>query len=66
MIFFTVEYLGTDCNPRCGGCRCGKYAVGNGNYTIKEDRELVHIEEGLLYDANKKAWSAYGAVAYTR
>ncbi len=36
--FFTVEYLGTKCSPRWGGCRCGKCAVGNGNYSIKEER----------------------------
>ncbi|XP_063592199.1 uncharacterized protein LOC134769401 [Penaeus indicus] len=24
--FFTVEYLGTECNPRCGDCKCGKCA----------------------------------------
>ncbi len=56
--FFTVEYLGTECSPRCGGCRCGKCAVCNGNYSIKEERELVLIEEGLLYNVEKIEWSA--------
>lgn len=56
--FFTVEYLGTDCSPRCGSCRCGKCGIGNGNYSIKEKKELALIERGLLYDTDKKEWSA--------
>ncbi|XP_068233584.1 uncharacterized protein [Palaemon carinicauda] len=56
--FFTIEHLGTDCNPRCGSCRCGKCATGNGNYSIKEEKELALIESGLMYYPNRKEWSA--------
>lgn len=34
--FFTVEYLGTECNPKCCDCKCGKCAVGNNNCSIKK------------------------------
>ncbi|XP_068245285.1 uncharacterized protein [Palaemon carinicauda] len=56
--FFTIEHLGTDCNPRCGSCRCGKCATGNGNYSIKEEKELALIESGLMYYPDRKKWSA--------
>ncbi|XP_063591692.1 uncharacterized protein LOC134768817 [Penaeus indicus] len=56
--FFTVEYLGTECNPRCGDCKCGKCAVGNNDYSIRGERELALIEKGLQYDSEKKQWSA--------
>ncbi|XP_068233730.1 uncharacterized protein [Palaemon carinicauda] len=56
--FFTIEHLGTDCNPRCGSCHCGKCATGNGNYSIKEEKELALIESGLMYYPDRKEWSA--------
>ena len=36
--FFTIENLGIDCNPKCGGCRCGKCSFDN-NPSVKEQRE---------------------------
>ena len=33
--FFSIESLGTDCVPRCGGCRCGRCPIGSNNYSIK-------------------------------
>ena len=37
------------CNPRCGSCRCGKCPIGGKQYTLKQERELDQIEEGLTY-----------------
>ena len=51
--YFTVENLGTCCTPRCGGCKCGKCATGTGNYSLQEERELLLIKDGLVYDPNR-------------
>ena len=34
---------------KCGGCRCGKCAVGSNNYTLKEERELALIKDNLKF-----------------
>ena len=47
--FFLTEEMGVSCTPKCGGCKCGKCQVGSGNYTLKEERELRSIEEGLEF-----------------
>ena len=45
--FYGVEQLGISCTPRCGGCRCGNCHLGGKDYTLKEERELRLIQEGL-------------------
>ncbi|XP_062602451.1 uncharacterized protein LOC134264167 [Saccostrea cucullata] len=55
--FFDIEGLGTHCVPKCGSCRCGKCPPGNGSYTLKEERELHLIKEGLQYDEVGKNWT---------
>ncbi|XP_062605795.1 uncharacterized protein LOC134267606 [Saccostrea cucullata] len=55
--FFDIESLGTHCVPKCGSCRCGKCPPGNGSYTLKEERELHLIKEGLQYDEAGKNWT---------
>ena len=55
--FFEIESLGTYCNPKCGGCRCGSCAEGNKGYSLKEERELELISNGLNYDGETKRWS---------
>ena len=56
--FFSVESLGVECSPRCGGCRCGRCPPGGKDYTLKEERELKIIEDGLRYDEDEKRWEA--------
>ena len=51
--FFKIESLGTCCTPKCGGCRCGKCSVGMGDSTLKEERELALIQQGLQYNDQK-------------
>lgn len=34
--FFSIENLGVECTPRCGGCKCGKCPLGAKNYSLKE------------------------------
>ena len=45
--FCKSEAVGVSCNPRCGGCQCGQCAIGDKNYSLKEEHELKLIEEGL-------------------
>ena len=45
--FFDTEALGVECTPKCGSCRCGQCPIGGKSYTLKEERELRLIEEGL-------------------
>ena len=57
--YFTVDNLGTSCTPKCGGCRCGKCAHGNSNYTLQEERELAHIKQGITFDSERKKFTAH-------
>ena len=54
--FFTIENMGVECNPRCGGCRCGKCLFGD-QLSIKDHREMNLIIEGLSYDYNGRKWT---------
>lgn len=56
--FFDIESLGTHCIPKCGSCKCGKCPPGNGNYALKEERELHLIKDGLQYDKTGRYWTA--------
>ena len=47
--FFTIEAMGIECTPRCGGCKCGKCPTGSKNYTLKDEKELKLIEGGLTH-----------------
>ena len=55
--FFVAEDLGVSCSPKCGSCRCGKCSL-KGHLTIKEEREVKLIENGLTYDRERKRWIA--------
>ena len=55
--FFSIEGLGIQCLPQCGGCKCGKCAIGSSNYTIQEEKELKMIEDGLISDEKSCAWT---------
>lgn len=56
--FFSVEHLGTYCIPRCGNCRCGKCPIGSNKYSLKEERELSLITQGLTHDSKACRWTA--------
>ena len=53
--YFTLENLGIDCNPKCGGCKCGKCSFDN-VLSIREHKEMNQIIDGLMYNANCKKW----------
>ena len=54
--FFSTESLGIECTPKCGNCKCGKCPIGSKNYSIKDERELKLIEQGLRKGENR--WEA--------
>ena len=41
--------MGVECNPKCGGCKCGKCAPGGKGLTLKEERELANIDKNLAF-----------------
>ena len=40
--FYNIEAMGIECNPKCGGCKCGKCQLGGKNFTL-----INLIEKGL-------------------
>ena len=54
--FYSNESLGVSCEPKCGSCKCGECPVGGKQYTLKQERELALIEEGLALQDDK--WTA--------
>lgn len=58
--FYATESLGVECNPRCGGCRCGKCAPGSSGMSIKEEFEYRMIEElVILYPELQRIIAGY-------
>ena len=49
---FCIEEMGVSCIPKCGCCKCGKCPIGGKDFTIKEERELKLIVEGLVHKGN--------------
>ena len=49
--FFYEENIGVECNPRCGGCKCGRCPTGAKQMLIKHERDyalfksLMHLEK---------------------
>jgi len=54
--FFKIEELGVNCNPRCGGCKCGKCQPGGKGMSLKDEKEYELIESGLEFDENERRW----------
>ena len=55
--FYTIEALGIQCKPRCGGCKCGKCSLGAKDYTIQKERELELIERNLTFNSEDNTWT---------
>lgn len=56
--FLEIESLGVSCEPKCGGCKCGTCQLGGKSMSIKDERELSLIEEGIKFDNDKGRWIA--------
>ncbi|XP_071525744.1 uncharacterized protein [Panulirus ornatus] len=54
--YFSIENLGTSCYPKCSGCKCGNCTPGQKNYSLKDERELALITNGLLFDPVNNRW----------
>lgn len=55
---FAVDNLGTYCSPKCANYKCGKCTLVSNNYSIKEERELSLITQGLTHDLKTNQWTA--------
>ena len=53
--YFTMENLGVECNPKCGGCKCGNCSFSS-MLSIKEQKEMNQIIDGLEYNIQCKRW----------
>ena len=45
--FNGIEAMGVNCNPKCGGCKCGKCPLGRKDSTLREKNEFNLIEKVL-------------------
>ena len=48
--YFKEENIGADCNPKCGGCRCGKCATGSQQMSIKEEKLYARFKKNMHLD----------------
>ena len=55
--FIVGEELGTECNPRCGACKCGKCPIPGHDLSFREEQELHVIRSNLSHDPSRKAWT---------
>ena len=47
--FFVWESIGTHCQPKCGSCKCRRCPLGGKDYSLREEKELKLIEDGLKW-----------------
>ena len=48
--YFKEENIGAECNPRCGGCRCGQCASGSKSMSLKNEREYDKFRANMYLD----------------
>ena len=48
--FFKEESIGVECQPKCGGCRCGKCPTGSKAMTLKEERDYKKFQSLMSLD----------------
>ena len=56
--FHSIESLGVNCTPKCGGCRCGKCNTGGKDMTLLEEKEFEIIKNGLEFNVSKGRYEA--------
>ena len=63
--WFEWDSIGAACEPRCGGCKCGKCSPGGKEMTLGEEEELEKIKNCLSYVlADKHSQSPHWDTAY--
>lgn len=55
--FFSIEEIGVRCDPQCIKCMCRGCPTSN-CISLKEEKELKLIKEGLTYNEKQKRWIA--------
>ena len=50
MDYLQVDDIGVDCNPRCGGCRCGQCAIGAKSMSLQQERDYQKFCDNLSYN----------------
>ncbi|CAC5377691.1 unnamed protein product [Mytilus coruscus] len=53
---FDIEGPGKQTTLKCGSGKCGKYAIGQSQYSIREERELNIIKSGMTHDEETQQW----------
>ena len=48
--YFKEDNIGVECNPKCGGCRCGQCPVGAKSMSLKDEREYEKFKSNLKYE----------------
>ena len=48
--YFKEENIGTECNPRCGGCLCGKCPLGSKQMSLRDERKYERFKSCMEYD----------------
>ena len=56
--FYSMEGLGIEYKPKCGGYKCGKCHPGGKNMKLKEEREYHLIDKNMKYIQEEKKWEA--------
>ena len=55
MDYLQVDDIGVDCNPRCGGCRCGQCAIGAKSMSLQQERDYQKFCDNLSYNKDGTA-----------
>ena len=48
--YFKQDNIGVECNPKCGGCRCGQCQVGSKPMSLKDEKEYEEFKTNLKYE----------------
>ena len=48
--YFKEESIGVECNPRCGGCICGKCPLGAKQMSLRDERKYERFKSFMEYD----------------
>ena len=48
--FFKEENIGAECSPKCGGCLCGKCALGGKQMSLKDEKDYNLFLDNMKYD----------------
>ena len=53
--YFKEDNIGVDCNPKCGGYRCGQCPIGAKPMSLKDEAEYERFKSNLSYEEHGTA-----------